>query len=44
VWVARVLRWTALGLIVRLIGLLPANIDAAMHRVEIGGHGVGPAY
>jgi uncharacterized membrane protein len=44
VWVPRVMRWTGLCLIVMLIGFLPANIYAAMHRVEFGGHGVGPAY
>ena len=27
-----------------LVGILPANIDAALRRVPFGGHGVGPSY
>jgi uncharacterized membrane protein len=27
-----------------LVGVLPANIDAALRRVPFGGHGVGPSY
>jgi uncharacterized membrane protein len=27
-----------------LLGLLPANIYSAFHRVDFGGHGAGPAY
>jgi uncharacterized membrane protein len=27
-----------------LVGVLPANIDAAVRRVPFGGHGVGPSY
>jgi class 3 adenylate cyclase len=44
VWIPPVIRVTGLCLIVMRIGLLPANIYAAMHRVDVGGHGVGPAY
>jgi uncharacterized membrane protein len=44
VWARRVTRWTGLCLILMLIVLLPANIYSAMHRVDFGGHGVGPAY
>ena len=27
-----------------LVGVLPANIDAALRRVPFGGHGAGPSY
>ena len=27
-----------------LLGVLPANIDAAVRRVPFGGHGIGPSY
>jgi len=27
-----------------LLALLPANIYSALHRVDFGGHGAGPAY
>ena len=27
-----------------LVGVLPANIDAAIRRVPFGGHGAGPNY
>ena len=44
VWIPRLTRLTGLCLILMLIGLLPANIYSALHRVDFGGHGAGPAY
>jgi uncharacterized membrane protein len=44
VWVPRLTRVTGVCLILMLIGLLPANIYSAVHRVEFGGHGAGPLY
>jgi uncharacterized membrane protein len=44
VWIPRLTRLTGLCLILMLIGLLPANIYSALHRVDFGGHGSGPAY
>lgn len=44
VWLPRLTRLTGLCLILMLIGLLPANIYSAVHRVDFGGHGAGPAY
>jgi len=44
VWIPRLMRLTGLCLILMLIGILPANIYSAIHRVEFGGHGAGPAY
>ena len=44
VWVPRVKRLAGLCLILMLIGLLPANIYSALHRVDFGGHAAGPAY
>lgn len=44
VWIPRLMRVTGLLLILMLIGILPANIYSAIHRVDFGGHGSGPAY
>ncbi len=44
VWIPSLTRITGLCLILMLIGLLPANIYSAYHRVDFGGHSVGPAY
>lgn len=44
VWIPRLTKLTGFLLIVMLIGLLPANIYAAVNRVEFGGHGAGPLY
>ena len=44
VWIPRLRRLTGLCLILMLIGLLPANIYAALQRIDFGGHGIGPAY
>ena len=44
VWVPRLMRLTGLCLILMLIGILPANIYSAVHRVDFGGHGAGPTY
>lgn len=44
VWIPRLRRLTGLCLILMLIGLLPANIYSAIHRVDFGGHAAGPAY
>jgi uncharacterized membrane protein len=44
VWVPRLRRLTGVCLIVMLLGILPANIYAALNRVGFGGHGAGPAY
>lgn len=44
VWVPRLMRLTGFLLILMLVGLLPANVYAAISRVDFGGHGAGPAY
>lgn len=44
VWIPRLTRLTGVLLIVMLIGILPANIYAAINRVDFGGHELGPAY
>ena len=44
VWIPRLTRLTGLLLIVMLIGLLPANIYAAINRIDYGGHAAGPGY
>ena len=44
VWVPGLMRLTGLCLILMLVCLLPANVYAAINRVEFGGHGAGPAY
>ena len=44
VWVPRLMRLTGLCLILMLIAILPANIYSALHHVDFGGHGSGPAY
>jgi uncharacterized membrane protein len=44
VWIPRLVRLTGLLLILLLIGLLPANVYAAINRVDFGGHSGGPAY
>jgi uncharacterized membrane protein len=43
-WIPRLKRLTGLGLILMLVGLLPANVYAAYKRVKFGGHQNGPAY
>lgn len=42
--VPRFSRLTGICLIAFLILVLPANMYAAVHRVEMGGHSVGPMY
>jgi uncharacterized membrane protein len=44
VWIPRLTRITGLCLILMLLGVLPANIYAALNRVDFGGHGAGRAY
>lgn len=44
VWIPRLMRLTGFLLILMLIGLLPANVYAAINRVDFGGHSAGPAY
>ena len=44
VWVPRLRRPAGLCLMVMLLAILPANVYAAINRVEFGGHGGGPAY
>ena len=44
VWVPRLRRLTGLCLILMLVCFLPANVYSALNRVELGGHGGGPAY
>lgn len=44
VWVPGLVRLTGLCLILLLVCVLPANIYAAINRVDFGGHGAGPAY
>ncbi|MET0645399.1 MAG: DoxX family protein [Pyrinomonadaceae bacterium] len=44
VWVPGLTRLTGLCLILLLVCVLPANIYAALNRVDFGGHGAGPAY
>ena len=44
VWVTRLRRLAGLCLMVLLLAILPANVYAAINRVEFGGHGGGPAY
>jgi len=44
VWMPRLTRITGFCFILMLLGLLPANIYSALHRIEFGGHGSGPSY
>ena len=44
VWIPRLTRLTGILLILMLIGVLPANIYSAIHRVDFGGHEAGPVY
>jgi len=44
VWIPRLTRLTGFLLIVMLVGILPANIYAAINRVDFGGHEAGPVY
>lgn len=44
VWIPRLTRLTGVLLIVMLLGLLPANIYAAVNHVDYGGHAAGPVY
>ncbi len=44
VWVPGLTRLAGLCLILMLVAVLPANVYAAVQRVEFGGHGAGPAY
>jgi uncharacterized membrane protein len=44
VWIPKLIKITGICLILMLLALLPANIYAALNRVDFGGHNVGPAY
>ena len=44
VWAPRLRRLTGFCLILMLVAVLPANVYAALNRVEFGGHDAGPAY
>ena len=44
VWIPRLERLTGFLLIVMLIGLLPANVYAAINRIDFGAYSVGPVY
>lgn len=44
VWIPRLMKLTGICLILMLIGVLPANIYAALNRVGFGGHEAGPGY
>ena len=44
IWIPQLTRLTGFCLILMLVCLLPANIYAALHRVDFGGHGSGPVY
>jgi uncharacterized membrane protein len=44
VWIPRLMKLAGLCLILMLIGILPANIYAAINRVDFGGHGAGILY
>jgi uncharacterized membrane protein len=44
VWIPGLVRLTGICLILMLLCLLPANIYAAINRVDFGGHGAGPIY
>ena len=44
VWLPRLDRLAGLGLMLMLVGLLPANIYAAFNDVPFGGHELGPVY
>lgn len=44
VWIRGLRKLTGIFLILMLGGLLPANVYAAVNRVEFGGHGAGPFY
>ena len=43
-WIKPIRWFTGLCLIAMLCAFLPVNIYAALHRVEFGGHELGPAY
>ncbi|HZG67531.1 MAG TPA: DoxX family protein [Herpetosiphonaceae bacterium] len=44
VWLPRLDRLAGLGLLLMMVGLLPANIYAAFNHVPFGGHELGPVY
>lgn len=44
IWIPRLRKLTGLCLIVVLIASLPANIYAAVQRLPIAGHDIGPVY
>lgn len=44
IWIPRLVRLTGICLIMMLVGILPANIYAAINHVDFGGHAAGPAY
>ena len=44
IWIPRLERLTGFLLILMLICLLPANIYAAINRVDFGSYATGPAY
>ena len=37
-------RWAGIMLCIFLVSVLPSNVYAAIHRVDFGGHGMGPKY
>jgi uncharacterized membrane protein len=44
IWIPGLMRLTGVLLILMLLGLLPANVYAAINRIDFGGHGAGPVY
>lgn len=44
IWIPRLRRLTGICLLLFLICIFPANIYAALMRVNFGGHALGPAY
>lgn len=44
IWFPSLAKTAGFCLIVLLVGVLPANIYSAFHRVDFGGHGAGPSY
>lgn len=44
IWIRPLRKLTGFCLIIMLVGFLPVNIYAAMHRLGFGGHELGPVY
>lgn len=44
IWLSGLTRLTGICLILMLLAFLPANIYAAIHRIDFGGHGGGLVY